>query len=314
MRQFGLADAFQVEEIEEIITQDFSGVKKRSFWTRLRAQAPSWLGRSVLVVLVLGALVLVAMWFKGRAEENRPGPRVVDRPPLDQLQPTPTPGDEEEPPLFPLPDPPSGRLRLDPERPGDPPPFEIAIAEVSCEEYQLFLRMTQTPPPAHWNGPDFPPGHAQRPATGMTWDQAMSYCEWYALKESLEPASVRLPTIAEFKRSLRGRTPVGDPLARDFWQKARLSQARESDEVKGNRWDRVQIPEKGQIYDLMGNVTEWGYDNRDGQHPHLGGGFHIDDPTFNPLTTRWRRPSDTGEAVGFRYVHMLNEDAVPDGE
>ena len=54
--------------------------------------------------------------------------------------------------------------------------FRIAPTAVTRREYQTFLEATRHPEPMGWSNPEF--AHADQPAVGMSWFDAVAYCEW----------------------------------------------------------------------------------------------------------------------------------------
>ncbi len=74
-------------------------------------------------------------------------------------------------------------------------PFFIDINEVTCEEYEKFIRATSRQPPATWSNGTYPSGWERRPVTGVNWDDASAYAAW---------AGKRLPTEEEWELAARG--------------------------------------------------------------------------------------------------------------
>ncbi|HMF56411.1 MAG TPA: SUMF1/EgtB/PvdO family nonheme iron enzyme [Pyrinomonadaceae bacterium] len=74
-------------------------------------------------------------------------------------------------------------------------PFYIDTYEVTNEDYAKFVKATGHNPPTTWTGATYPAGAAQKPVTGVTWDDATAYAKW---------AGKRLPTEEEWEYAARG--------------------------------------------------------------------------------------------------------------
>jgi formylglycine-generating enzyme len=128
--------------------------------------------------------------------------------------------------------------------------FLLAATQVTNAEYDLFLRATASPPTPFRNEPNF--NHLQQPVTGVSWFEAVRYCEWLSSQTGWP---YRLPTEAEWERAARGglqqkQFPWGDEspqLLPDYaarWQNGPEPVAR-------------YAPNGFGIYDIGDNVHEW---------------------------------------------------------
>jgi formylglycine-generating enzyme required for sulfatase activity len=134
----------------------------------------------------------------------------------------------------------------------------------------------------------------------------MNFCSWAAQEKKFAPNSVRLPTIAEFRRAAQGMTIRGHgvPTAPDYWDVAKFWSRTEPSPVMTTPWDKIYNG-KGQMYDLISNVAEWGADVQAEKRAVLGGGFTDKAHDFNAMQPRWISADSTQDWLGFRYVHLL---------
>jgi len=70
---------------------------------------------------------------------------------------------------------------------------------VTNAEYRSFIAESGAPPPPFWSDPIF--SDPRQPVVGVTWDDAVAYCDWLSLKTG---RIIRLPTEAEWERAARG--------------------------------------------------------------------------------------------------------------
>ena len=77
--------------------------------------------------------------------------------------------------------------------------FLLAACQITNADYARFLRDTRSLPPPFWNDPNF--NHPERPVVGVSWFEAVRYCEWLSVETGRR---FRLPTEAEWERAARG--------------------------------------------------------------------------------------------------------------
>lgn len=77
--------------------------------------------------------------------------------------------------------------------------FGIGKFPVTNREYAIFFQQTQNAPPPFCGDPMF--SHPELPVVGVTWDEAVAYCQWLSEGTGKE---FRLPTEAEWERAARG--------------------------------------------------------------------------------------------------------------
>lgn len=77
--------------------------------------------------------------------------------------------------------------------------FELAVYQVTNQEYACFLAAMSYPRSGCWNDPNF--NHPKMPVVAISWYEAVSYCAWLSRATS---GSYRLPSEAEWERAARG--------------------------------------------------------------------------------------------------------------
>ena len=128
--------------------------------------------------------------------------------------------------------------------------FELAVHQVTNQDYAHFVAAVSSPQPPCWNDPNF--NHPLAPVVGLSWHEATSYCEWLSRVTS-QP--YRLPSEAEWERAARGDVegslyPWGDA-------------APESLPDYDRRWKTgpepvgLYPPSALGLYNLGDNVHEW---------------------------------------------------------
>jgi formylglycine-generating enzyme required for sulfatase activity len=206
-----------------------------------------------------------------------------------------------------------------PQRPVYLDGFEIDRYEVTNVQYWRFLQAMGREPPPYWPGDDYPPGQADVPVVGVTWEDADAYCAW---------SGRRLPSEAEWEKACRGTDgriyPWGeawDPLRANVGLfEGDVSQPRAYTEPGivgwGDNWAPVQVTPTGPaalglrpvgsypagaspygVMDLVGNASEWTVD-------WYNWGGYDDMPDRNPvgLGPEWNRAIRGSSWVAYGVV------------
>jgi len=128
--------------------------------------------------------------------------------------------------------------------------FSLAATQVTNAEYECFLRATEAAAPPFWRDADF--NHPRQPVTGVSWHEAVRYCEWLS---SLAGRGFRLPTEGEWELAARGGMeqklfPWGDEHPQSLPNYAMRW-------VNGPEVVAQYAPNAFGIYDICDNVHEW---------------------------------------------------------
>jgi iron(II)-dependent oxidoreductase len=119
--------------------------------------------------------------------------------------------------------------------------FYMDVYEVTNAQYQEFMKATGHKAPEFWNHPRF--NAPDQPVMGVTWYDAMAYCEW---------VGKRLPTEAEWEKAARGGLVGKQYPWGDTWDSTKLNNRGLATTPVGC------FPPNGYgLYDMSGNLWEW---------------------------------------------------------
>jgi formylglycine-generating enzyme required for sulfatase activity len=124
---------------------------------------------------------------------------------------------------------------------------------VTNKQYAVFLRerpQQEEPKRVGWFLREPPPDKLNHPVTGVSWVDAMAYCDWLIERTALK---YRLPSEAEWEKAARGLEGWLFPWG-DDWEDGRCH-------VAGEDTAEVTTYKNGasgfDVIDLLGNVEEW---------------------------------------------------------
>jgi sulfatase modifying factor 1 len=128
--------------------------------------------------------------------------------------------------------------------------FVLAATQVTNAEYERFLHATSALPPPFWQDPSF--NHPQQPVAGISWHEAVRYCEWLTAETG---RTFRLPSEAEWEYAARAGLeqksfPWGDHAPQSLPDYATRWQT-------GPESVALYIPNGFGLYNMCDNVHEW---------------------------------------------------------
>ena len=123
--------------------------------------------------------------------------------------------------------------------------FFIDKHEVTCGEYENFVRATNYRQPAGWNNKNCVAGSAKNPVTGIDWYDAAAYAQW---------AGKRLPTEEEWEFAARGNDGRKYPWGNDW--KPGLANAENASQGLTDV-DRFGGASPYGAVGMVGNAWEW---------------------------------------------------------
>jgi formylglycine-generating enzyme required for sulfatase activity len=148
--------------------------------------------------------------------------------------------------------------------------YQIDRYEVTVLQYRRFILATARKAPVYWSGSDYPPGQADVPVVGVSWEDASAYCAW---------VGKRLPTEAEWEKACRGIDGRSYPWG-DQWNPDWANVGKPFEQAQPGVWDAawsfllVERPGPAMpslrpigtyplgaspygVMDLAGNASEW---------------------------------------------------------
>ena len=156
-------------------------------------------------------------------------------------------------------------------------PFCMGIYPVTFDEFDKFLELNYTL--GIHTPDDRQQGRGRRPVSGVSWKDALAYCEWLS---KITKATYRLPSEAEWEYAARAGTTTRYWWGDDLSDGARFYAPKPP---RGKIDSLVAVgsfePNPWGIHDLIGNVDQWCQDIHDinNEFTPLDGS-----PRFNSLT------------------------------
>src|ERR1044072_9065518 len=124
-------------------------------------------------------------------------------------------------------------------------PFYIDATEVTCEDYQRFVKATGHKAQTKWLDGKCEAGDLRKPVTGVDWYDASAYAKW---------ANKRLPTEEEWEFAARGTTGSIYPWGNE-WQAGAANADQAAQGVVSVGTFKGASP--FQCLDMVGNAWEW---------------------------------------------------------
>ncbi len=190
--------------------------------------------------------------------------------------------------------------------------FSIARYPVTVSDFLLFVEQNGYQEKTHWKYGGFGQFHEpedwaeqipyrNRPVVGVSWFEAMAYCEF---------AKVRLPTETEWERAARGTTGRKYPWGNEAADETRLNFDRNIGEPTPVGIYSLGATPDG-IEDLAGNVWEWcadWYDIQTKRSRLVRGGSWFNDSSYARSAVRpsYLRGS-RGKSIGFRVIQLSQD-------
>ena len=118
--------------------------------------------------------------------------------------------------------------------------FWIDQYQITNAQYQQYMTETGALAPLTW------PGEGDHPVVGVTWEQAVAYCQW---------ANKRLPKEAEWEVAGRGSSAQLYPWGNDVTADGQALRLPDQDTYPVGTQSFNQSPFG--VFDMVGNVWEW---------------------------------------------------------
>lgn len=129
--------------------------------------------------------------------------------------------------------------------------YYIGKYPVKNAEYEEFIRLTgkSVDPRMGWNGQRVPAGAGKLPVTGITWYEALNYCEWLSNKTG---RVYMLPNEAQWEKACRGGNNSFFPWGNEF-DSTRCNHGHSSLAPV----DAYPAQNEYGGFDFVGNVRQW---------------------------------------------------------
>ncbi len=131
------------------------------------------------------------------------------------------------------------------------PAYRIGKYPITNAQYEQFARETGTliSPNMGWSGQRSPEGMENYPVVGVTWYEALAYCQWLSQKTG---RNYTLPNEAQWEKACRGSTRNIYPWGNGF-DPTRCNQG------KSQPASVDTYPPQSELgcFDLVGNVRQW---------------------------------------------------------
>ncbi len=164
--------------------------------------------------------------------------------------------------------------------------FYIGKSVITNEQYEAYLRACGAPR-VHSRSP-LSPGD-DHPAVGVTWQDAVGYCDWYA---HLAKKPFRLPTEAEWQLACGGFGDAPSLTDPQVWH-------RDNSDGHCHPVESSRVNSQG-LHDMLGNVWEW-----TAERVLRGGSFRTAMSEMGSAKRRLEQPGVDLDDVGFRIVRSL---------
>ncbi|HSK65680.1 MAG TPA: SUMF1/EgtB/PvdO family nonheme iron enzyme [Anaerolineales bacterium] len=131
------------------------------------------------------------------------------------------------------------------------PAYRIGIYPVTNSQYEEFVREKHFPvaPVMGWDGQRVPAGLETNPVSGVTWYEALAYCEWLSEKTGRRYS---LPNEAQWEKACRGVNGFVYPWGNDL-EAGRSNHGCESIAAV----DAYPAQNKLGCFDMVGNIRQW---------------------------------------------------------
>ena len=124
--------------------------------------------------------------------------------------------------------------------------FFLDSYEVTCGDYEKFVKEDSHPPPQGWQGRVCPAGEARKPVTGVTWGDAVAFCS---------ARSKRLPTEQEWEFAARGTDGRRYPWGNEWHAGLANAVGAATGMVEVGSYPAGKSPFGA--FDMAGNAWEW---------------------------------------------------------